>query len=647
MTTPPNISRSQIARYFALLQPPLIADRLFNDTSFRTEFGLPLRDAISFGGGPAILKAVLYDGVRKMFAEERLQSLAALTGAVITVSHSGDYVALSFAADGEATTTIDSLNLLLLSPSADIRLSAHRRIVNELGPTGPDPEYWHEELQQGALNDERMHHFLRQIDASIVPNMGRVVRDITTGVLDKTHMVPRELDYWEAVCGAAPDGMEQEIWLKEKFEPQRRRLIERDSVRGLDLCLAMGIRDDLTPRTLTTACSNDELWTALEKLKPLDDPFSLLGVVDLAASRSGDERLATLAAEIVARLCGAQLSRADGLDVYGFFPAILDLVHAKLQVLPSIAACPAYWRRICAWTQAALLVRALQTIRFDTDQLSDGVKTLHTGEAQTAEMLDLRQSPLSHPAETSRESIRAEVLGRLVIVQQRRTKEGQNLPGSDVLFEALARQANDAPFLTQMPGPLELNRLPARRLETLSEEFDEFKADLRRRADELTSEIDDPNWLVFLHLSRLFAFDDHILERITKLVPSTKLGANDDERRAALSHMGRLSYVALAQRNAPLADAILTRCVQAIGPRTDEHHTSALVHIGYIATAASGQGNLTKEGLAKYLRNLAVFLPQGAPCRALCAELEVLKTFTPIGEWHSYAQAEALCLLGC
>jgi hypothetical protein len=152
---------------------------------------------------------------------------------------------------------------------------------------------------------------------------------------------------------------------------------------------------------------------------------------------------------------------------------------------------------------------------------------------------------------------------------------------------------------------------------------------------------------VFLHLSRLFVFDDHILERITKLVPSTKLGANDDDRQSALNHMGRLSYVALAQRKISLADAILTRCVQAIGPWTDEQHASALVHIGYIATAASGQEAVTKDRFAKYLRNLAFLLPQGAPCRALYAELEVLKTFTPIGEWHSYAQAEALCRLGC
>jgi hypothetical protein len=441
--------------------------------------------------------------------------------------------------------------------------------------------------------------------------------------------------------------MEQETWLHKIFEPHRQRLIERDLVQGLRLCLAMGIRDDLTPRALVTHVSHDELWTALEQLKPLDDPFSLVSIVDLAASRSHeDERFAALATESIARLCGAQLSRADGLDVYGFFPAVLDLVHTELRVMPSTAACHAYWRRICAWTQTALLVRAFQTIRLDCEQFSEGIKTLHAPEAQTAELLDLRQSPLSHPAETSRDLIRAEVLGRLLLVQQRQTERSQNLPSTGVLAEALARQANDAPFLSQMPGPLELDRLPAVRLETLSEEFKEFKADLRRRADELTSEVDDQNWLIFLHLSRLFSFDDHILDRITELVSSTTFGASEEARRAALSHMGRLSYLALAQRHVPLANAILTRCIQGIGPWTDEQQASALVYVGYIATAVSGQTAVTKERFAKHLRDLAFLLPQGAPCHALRAELEILKTFTPLSEWQSFAQAEALCLLG-
>jgi hypothetical protein len=258
----------------------------------------------------------------------------------------------------------------------------------------------------------------------------------------------------------------------------------------------------------------------------------------------------------------------------------------------------------------------------------------------------LRQSPLSHPAENSRECIRAEVFGRLLLVQKRLGEEGQNLPGADALAAAVRDPANAIPYFSEMPGPLELDRLPFWELANLPEECDEFKADLRARADALTSDVNDQNWLLFFHLSRLFRFDDHIFECITKLVAATKLGTSDDDRQAALSHMFRISYVALEQRNVPLAEAILTRCLQWIGAETNQHHASALFRIGFIATAALGQDRVTKVRFGKYLRDLAFLLPKGDACRALSAEIEVFKTFTPLAEWQNYAQAEALGLLG-
>jgi len=133
---------------------------------------------------------------------------------------------------------------------------------------------------------------------------------------------------------------------------------------------------------------------------------------------------------------------------------------------------------------------------------------------------------------------------------------------------------------------------------------------------------------------------------MTELVASAKFGASDDDHRAALGHMAQLSYVAVAQRNVPLADAIPGRCLQGVGTWTDESHAGALIKIGLIATAASGQDAVTRERLARYLGDLASLLPQGAPCRAFSAELEGLKTFTLLGEWHSFARAEALGLLG-
>jgi hypothetical protein len=141
--------------------------------------------------------------------------------------------------------------------------------------------------------------------------------------------------------------MDQEQWLKEIFESHRRALSDRDLARGLDLCLAMNLRDDLTPRTLTEHISNDDLYTALQQIEPIDDPFSLLGVVDIAVGRApADQRFAELATQTVERLCGDALPRqGDGVDVYGFLPALINFAVGELQLIPTIWAQPAFWRR--------------------------------------------------------------------------------------------------------------------------------------------------------------------------------------------------------------------------------------------------------------------------------------------------------------
>lgn len=112
--------------------------------------------------------------------------------------------------------------------------------------------------------------------------------------------------------------------------------------------------------------------------------------------------------------------------------------------------------------------------------------------------------------------------------------------------------------MVHMPGPLELDRWPFWRQENLEEEF---QTDLQQRADELTGEFADENLFRFLYLSRLVLFNEHIIHQLSKFAAGIRFGSSDDERRAAVEQLGRLSYVALAQRNVPLADAILTRCL--------------------------------------------------------------------------------------
>ena len=642
MSGPKAANRADLATALALLQPRLIANRLFADASFCSDFGIDQGQAVSLDGAPPVFKTALYESVRELLSDGRPRSLRAANGEELQLEVAGDSVAIFFAADDGTTAAVYSLILMLLSPNADMRQRALRMMFDDLGPTGPDPAEWRPELQNGPLDNAGMDRFWHQIHASIVPNMARVERAVLTGTLDRTHLVPRSLDYWRAVCGSPVNHMDQETWLKEIFEPHRKRLIERDLVRGLDLCLAMGLRDDLTPRSLIENVSNDACWEALQHFRPADNPVSLIGVADITSSRAQtDLRFAAVAEQAVRRLCEPQFRRSDGLDIYSLLLTLVSFISGELRTVPGIASEPAYWRQICSWTQAALLVRSFATVHFNLDELSQSLDKMRTAEGATAELLDLRQMSLSHPSLTNPARLRAEVLGRLLLLRERLKAQGVDLPGDSEFAAVIKQETQVDPFLIQLPGPLELDRLPIWSLEALPEHF---QSELCAMIDTLPTDIADDRWMNFVYLASLIRYDGAILARMTELMSKAELASvNVIDKRRAIVHIAQLAYLATAQRHAALAEAILVRCLEAVGPLTDAEDAGAFVRIGLIATAALSDAT---SRFAQYLANLANLLPQGAACEALSAEMGVLRSLTPAKDWHRFSRAEALSALG-
>ena len=61
--------------------------------------------------------------------------------------------------------------------------------------------------------------------------------------------------------------------------------------------------------------------------------------------------------------------------------------------------------------------------------LARSLNKMRTAEGATAELLDLRQMSLSHPSLTNPARLRAEVLGRLLLLRERLKAQGVDLPG--------------------------------------------------------------------------------------------------------------------------------------------------------------------------------------------------------------------------
>jgi len=645
MSSPQTLDLAALAEQFAAIQPPAIARRLLGDAEFRKAFGILVDMAVVYEGGPPIRKRTMYGVIRAVLEDGQTRHFASLDGQGIEVRLENDKIFVSFAQGETGHANIALTQFLFLSIDAAGRLNALERLTDEIGTTGPAPEDWRERLAAAPLDDDSMEAFSDELEDSLPFRINRIQHDISNGCLDKAHLIPTSIGYWERLCGRCPDGLSQEDWLRGAFSSHRKRLIARDLLSGLDLCLAMNINDELMPRHLVEGVSNDGLWKTIENLGPVDDPFSLLGIVDLAASRAhADERFAGLTEMAVQRLCADTLRRADGMDVLALFPAVLDLVLTGLQVTPGIAARPGYWRRTCGWTQAALILRILRYSTFDPTEFAAALAQLQSPRARISELLELQDAPLWHPSDTGKTRIRAEIIGRLLILRDREAAAGRTLPGVATLNDAVDALAESFPLGAYFPGPLEVHRLPIINLANVAPEA---RADLVQRSEELTTDLASPDWARFSHLCRLMRFDDAMISRMTQLIETNVPASSRDlPDRVSLLQLGPVAFIAVAQRSAQLADAVLTRCLHEVDSQTDAAHASALMKMGLIAMAAFEDQKVGLDRLAKYLLDLSRLVPVGEPCQSLLGELQLLKVLTAAAEWHRFSRAEAMLGLG-
>ena len=639
-----KFSREELADYIVRMQPMAVQGRLLEDSAFRKDFGIHVNRAVAYPNGPTIPKQSIYETAQAVLGDMQPRSFGAMHGEKIDVTFVNGQIFLSFKQKDGTIIEVNPHYLMFMSSDTSTRLSALGRSLSECGPTGPDPEYWRPLLSANSLDAEKTDEFSRQLMNTVTNCFGRIQHDIEVGSIDKSHLAPKAFEYWTRLCGAPAHDASQEEWIRTVLNPHRQQLIKRDLKRGLEICLAMNLSDDLMVRDLVKHASNDELWAVVQSLAPLDNPFSLVGIVDISVARSyNDDRFAALAEQTIKRLCAEKLERLDGTDVYEFFPSIVDFELSELLITPRMANQPAYWRRICAWTQSGLIMKSFGSVTFDPVDIASDFVNMHSPRTVIAELLDLRETPLWSPMNTNKILMRAEVIARLKILQAREERAENVMPGSDVLDEAAIELGKSGPFLMQMPGPLELHKPLHHQLPDMEVTQQD---DLKTFFKELTSDLDDQRWVTFTYLSRVIHFDDDTLSHITNLIPEVSFGNTAEQRRNTLHHLGQISLIAVTQKYTPLAETILARCLGETGDFTNTFEASAYMRMGLIAAAALDDASERNMRLAGYLLNLAHRVPSGEASRLLSQHIEDLKILTPATDWHYFARSEAVAMLG-
>jgi hypothetical protein len=287
--------------------------------------------------------------------------------------------------------------------------------------------------------------------------------------------------------------------------------------------------------------------------------------------------------------------------------------------------------------QAGFLVRQIQRVSLDLERFHEWVRGQLTLAGEYAKTLDLRHEPMYRAAEISSRALHEEVVGRLVVLQERHNAASRPVPGSDSIRDAVTKLKDEGSLGWALPGPLDGHQRPAE----LGEDRQLSEYDRAAFAADLSNSHALAVLSALAHIAQRYDLGEELLTAMRELIARTHFGGEEtglDER------FGRLidaSLVTCAQRDEGLASTIASTAIATAHKAQSASEAIKILQTLLVAGAAFQHESVWAEWLEGHLTEVAARLPAGEPSVAFYAHLQELKKVLklPLG---IHARAEAM-----
>ena len=446
------------------------------------------------------------------------------------------------------------------------------------------------------------------------------------GVID---IIPQSVSYFEQFAGPNPFAKEPETYFQEVLIPYRKALLHRDLSVGLDICCLGALRNDLTPGQWVSDIDNDTIWNALSSSNAKTNPFSLLGALDVTLHRLEDPRFLEFSAEAVAKLSEESCGQPDGPDSYKLLQIFSNFVLNGMNLLENGANFPGYWKRMCAWMQAGLIVRAMteSSVSMDIDALEQWSHSSMTMAGGYALFVDTRKEPMLSSNLVTPVALRYEIFSRLLILKSRHENEGRYLPKAEDINRAIVRSQSRGEIpVWNLPGPLEGHRRPT---EPISQEATE-------KLNEALPDGVDPLLLQqFAAYSQFIALGEAELELAREIVMTTTESILNTDPHESLNCLEFAGTIAATNRDTVLADVIADAVVKIAPNISEEKDIHVILRIILQAAAAYEEHEAWFKWLEEKLAGIASHLPSPPKkyIRIFINHLDELGRILPVDSW--------------
>ena len=623
-----------VALFYLRALPMTIQGRILNNPEFQKDVGINgLRAPFDEAG--RIRLGDLLDIVRKVYATQEEQTVQNLDGDGVRISLKKGHVKIERVGDKVHGDTPPRFEFGLISPDPQIRLEAFRPIPEQFGVTGPTLSHWVPILEQCPLSNSEISQVHDAIVRS-VPNWTSGIQDrISTHTLTQADLVPPIAEYFTALCGPLPNNMSVDDYIRGPLTDHRKSLIAENMLEGMSLLLPGCLRADASIVPMLARFTDEEVWNAVEQLQDYSDPFTLLGLLEIAlARRAAKQEFEVLAGRLVSKLCEKVLPRRDGSDIYDFFPVLVKVSLYHLRHIDGMMLQPPYWHWLCAFTQAGLLTRLMDGLQFDPDGMTRWLESATCLSDVLADILALRSEPAWHFGHMTRDHIQAEIIGRLKELEISQEAQGRQLPNRELLNERIEEFIARAiwPF---RPGPLEGNIRPMNR-KTRRVLTDEDVAALIAKLNDTPGEFP---WAGVERLSSVFFLPDELRDNLTESLKAIELSGGTFVERANLLAIAGL--IASIHKDRDMAEAIVDRLFQELERELEEENEAQQTFLTLLIASTAFEEDERIEWLRDKLYRLALTVPQ-KHLKHFGTLIDELKTLLPISQWR-FGQIEALC----
>ena len=606
------------------------------------QWGFETRRTFGLEADIAIGDRELFTAARSALSGMGSQLVRSIAGEEISVDLDPDdgFIVLTYPVSDSGNRTKMS-DLAILSPDPKARVAALRIMIERFGPTAPDlVDRLLADLESREPNEVELSQIFREATSGVAAVQGALLRKVDFGQpIGALDVLPQEMAYFESFVGPQPEGRDPDRYVREILIPYRRALLERDLIRGLDICCLGALRDDLCPGQWIAHVDDDAAWAALSNCGADEAPISLVGALDVALYRQRDARFQEYAAQAVSKLCGEEFGQQQDFDFYRLLWIFARFAFNRINVIENGSKQPGFWKRMCALMQAQFIARALSKAPATVamDRLEEWSLSSMALVGAYAELVDAREEPMLLFTERSPASdLRCEVLGRLVALRSRHASEGRHLPLSEEVDQALGRTQDGGNWLKCFfPGPLEGHRHPtASAPQELAETLEAAVPDIALPA----------SWHLIANASHIFALDEPELGAARDAL--TRVPDIDDEgaKQKVLLSLEVASIVAKANRDTSLADAIGDAVTKVSTGVSNENDIWLILVICLQAAAAFEEQNAWFDWLEERLARVVSCLP-GPPSRSVrifLEHLDAMETILPIGSWfHRRARSIA------